>query len=120
MCFQLMDDLIDILSDGETLGKPKGSDIAQGKRTLMVLHTLEQGGEDADTLTSILGNGDAASQDDIDTAISILKRCGSIDHAREMAATHHQAAHAALDELPFWVELTALRELTDWQVKRIS
>ena len=120
MCFQLMDDLIDVLSDGETLGKPKGSDIAQGKRTLMVLHTLEQGGEDAETLTSILGNGDAASQDDIDTAISILKRCGSIDHAREMAATHHQAAHAALDELPFWVELTALRELTDWQVKRIS
>lgn len=120
MCFQLMDDLIDVLSDGETLGKPRGSDIAQGKRTLMVLHALEQGGDDAKTLNSILGNGESATQEDIDTAIAILKRCGSIEHAREMAASHHQAAHAALDELPFWMELTVLRELTDWQVRRIS
>ena len=120
MCFQLMDDLIDVLSDGETLGKPRGSDIAQGKRTLMVLHALEQGGDDAESLESILGSGDSATQNDIDTAIAILQRSGSIDHAREMAASHHKAAHAALDELPFWVELTALRELTDWQLKRIS
>ena len=120
MCFQLMDDLIDVLSDGETLGKPRGSDIAQGKRTLMVLHALEQGGDDAESLESILGSGDSATQTDIDTAIAILQRSGSIDHAREMAASHHKAAHDALDELPFWVELTALRELTDWQVKRIS
>ena len=86
----------------------------------MVLHALEQGGEDAETLTSILGNEGSASTADIDDAISILKRCGSIEHVKEIAASHHQAAHAALDELPFWVELTALRELTDWQVKRIS
>ena len=42
LCFQLMDDLIDALSDSETLGKPCGSDIAQGKRTLMVIHALRQ------------------------------------------------------------------------------
>ena len=38
LCFQLMDDVIDVLSDSATLGKPAGSDIAQGKRTLMVIH----------------------------------------------------------------------------------
>ena len=31
LCFQLMDDLIDVLSDSDTLGKPSGSDVAQGK-----------------------------------------------------------------------------------------
>ena len=31
LCFQLMDDVIDVLSDSETLGKPAGSDIAQGR-----------------------------------------------------------------------------------------
>ena len=40
LCFQLMDDLIDVLSDSDTLGKPAGSDLAQGKRTLMVIHAL--------------------------------------------------------------------------------
>ena len=42
LCFQLMDDLIDVLSDSDTLGKPAGSDLAQGKRTLMVIHALSQ------------------------------------------------------------------------------
>ena len=40
LCFQLMDDLIDVLSDSATLGKPTGSDVAQGKQTLMVIHAL--------------------------------------------------------------------------------
>ena len=42
LCFQLMDDLIDVLSDSATLGKPTGSDVAQGKQTLMVIHALSQ------------------------------------------------------------------------------
>jgi geranylgeranyl diphosphate synthase type I len=42
LCFQLMDDVIDVLSDSATLGKPAGSDIAQGKRTLMIIHALRQ------------------------------------------------------------------------------
>ena len=37
-----MDDLIDVLSDSATLGKPTGSDVAQGKQTLMVIHALSQ------------------------------------------------------------------------------
>ena len=46
LCFQLMDDLIDVLSDSDTLGKPAGSDIAQGKRLFMhfqkkILHLKE-------------------------------------------------------------------------------
>ena len=31
LCFQLMDDIIDIMSSTEELGKPAGSDIVQGK-----------------------------------------------------------------------------------------
>ena len=34
LCFQLMDDLIDITGDTETLGKPAGSDVVQGKEDL--------------------------------------------------------------------------------------
>lgn len=120
MCFQLMDDLIDVLSDGTTLGKPRGSDIAQGKKTLMVLHALEQQGDDVDLLKSILGKGENATQDELDSAIGALERLGSIQYARETAESCHRAAHMELDRLPYWAELSVLRELTDWQIQRIS
>ena len=63
LCFQLMDDLIDVLSDSDTLGKPAGSDLAQGKRTLMVIHALTQ--EDSQSqrdLLAVLGKGESATQ----------------------------------------------------------
>ena len=59
LCFQLMDDLIDVLSDSDTLGKPSGSDVAQGKRTLMVIHALKQPpSQSKDDLLAVLGKGE--------------------------------------------------------------
>ena len=65
LCFQLMDDLIDVLSDSATLGKPTGSDVAQGKQTLMVIHALSQPESDVKTrLTSVLGKCEEANPGD--------------------------------------------------------
>lgn len=121
LCFQLMDDLIDVLSDSDTLGKPAGSDLAQGKRTLMVIHALAQ--DDSKSLTElkvVLGKGDAATQEEIDLGLKALADLGSIDYARERAEMYHSKAHACLDRLPQNPALKALRELTDYQLKRIS
>jgi geranylgeranyl diphosphate synthase type I len=121
LCFQLMDDLIDALSDSETLGKPCGSDIAQGKRTLMVIHALRQSeSETKDTLLSVLGKGDAASQEDIDAGLKALGDLGSIQYARERAEAYHSKAHECLNQLPDGPALRALRELTDFQLQRIN
>jgi geranylgeranyl diphosphate synthase type I len=121
LCFQLMDDLIDALSDSETLGKPCGSDIAQGKRTLMVIHALRQPeSETKATLLSVLGKGEEASQDEIDAGLKALADLGSIDYARERAVSYHAKAHECLDQIPDGPALRALRELTDFQLQRIS
>jgi len=121
LCFQLMDDLIDALSDSETLGKPCGSDIAQGKRTLMVIHALRQPeSETKDTLLSVLGKGDAASQEEIDAGLKALGDLGSIQYARERAEAYHSKAHECLNQLSDGPALRALRELTDFQLQRIS
>ena len=70
LCFQLMDDVIDVLSDSDTLGKPAGSDIAQGKRTLMIIHALRQeDGPVKDRLLAVLGKGDAVSQASLDDGL---------------------------------------------------
>src|SRR5438552_11288121 len=43
MAFQIADDLLDVTSDAKTLGKPWGSDVRAGKRTLVVLDALHHG-----------------------------------------------------------------------------
>ena len=86
MCFQLMDDLIDVISDSKTIGKPVGSDIARGKRTLMIIHALNQSDSPAKRrLMDILGKGGKASALDISDAISALNELGSITYAKELA-----------------------------------
>ena len=121
LCFQLMDDLIDVLSDSETLGKPTGSDVAQGKQTLMVIHALSQPDSEAKSrLLSVLGTCENATENMIKDGVEALNELGSIDYARAKANEYHQHAHACLDRLPDGPAMLALRELTDLQLKRLS
>ena len=121
ICFQLMDDLIDVLSDSDVLGKPAGSDVAQGKRTLMVIHALAQpDSDDKTTLLAALGKGEDADAESIQKALTALGNLGSIDYARKRAVEYHAKAHACLDRIPQSPAMRALRELTDFQLKRIS
>ena len=90
LCFQLMDDLIDVLSDSDTLGKPAGSDLAQGKRTLMVIHALSQpDSPELNNLKAVLGKGESATQAEIDLGLAALKSIGSVDYARTKAEEYH-------------------------------
>ena len=120
LCFQLMDDLIDVLSDSDTLGKPSGSDVAQGKRTLMVIHALNQPpSQSKDDLLAVLGKGDTVNSEQVARAHKALEDLGSIDYARSRAESYHRNAHDCLDRLPDGPAMRALRELTDYQLKRI-
>ena len=120
LCFQLMDDLIDVLSDSDTLGKPAGSDVAQGKRTLMIIHALAQPDQPAkDRLLAALGQGDNVDPKALNSALQALDELGSIGYARSRAEAFHQEAHACLDRLPETPALRALRELTDFQLARL-
>ena len=118
LCFQLMDDLIDITGDTETLGKPAGSDIVQGKMTLIAIHAKKTG-EDLPNFDSVFGSGGSDS-DKLSTAVSELEDSGSIEYARGRAMHHHSLAHQCLDNLPSSQAVEILRELTDFQLIRIS
>ena len=120
LCFQLMDDVIDVLSDSATLGKPAGSDIAQGKRTLMIIHAMQQpDGPVKERLMAVLGKGEEVSDAALSDGLAALAELGSVDYAREKAEAFHAQAHACLDRLPENPALKALRELTDFQLARL-
>ena len=120
LCFQLMDDLIDVLSDSDTLGKPSGSDVAQGKRTLMVIHALRQPASQAkDDLLAVLGKGDNVTAEQVARGHQALHDLGSIEYAKAKAESYHRKAHDCLDRISENPALRALRELTDYQLNRI-
>ncbi|MEY4529296.1 MAG: hypothetical protein RLZZ156_17 [Deinococcota bacterium] len=45
--FQIQDDILDLMSNEQTLGKPVGGDLREGKATLPVLYLLENNNEEA-------------------------------------------------------------------------
>lgn len=118
LCFQLMDDLIDITGDTETLGKPAGSDVVQGKKTLIAIHALDSG-NDLPTFSKVYGQGEC-SDEDLERAVEELRNNGSIDYAMDRAMRYHSEAHKILDGLVPSPALEVLRELTDMQLTRIN
>jgi len=118
ICFQLMDDLIDITGDTQTLGKPAGSDILQGKKTLVAINALSSEYE-LPNFTKVFGTGEC-SEEDLSMAVKELEESGAINYAKNRAMEHHRIAHSCLDKLEQTGAVDILRELTDFQLIRIN
>ena len=63
---------------------------------------------------------DRCSEEALAKAVSELEISGSIEYARNRAMHHHSLAHECLDKLEESPALSVLRELTDFQLIRIS
>ncbi len=121
LCFQLMDDLIDATGDSDTLGKPACSDIIEGKQTLIAIHALQQNPESLPNFHEVFGSGiEDTDRAVLDTVVGELRNSGSIEYAHTKALQFHAAAHSCLDKLPDKPGMSVLRDLTDFQMVRIS
>jgi len=116
MAFQIQDDYLDVVSDEEELGKPVGSDIVEGKMTLMVVHTLSVASpEDKEELIFILKSGDDSNTQ---RAIDIFNKYGSIDYTRDIALDNVNRAKDLLDLLDDSPAKEALYDLADFMLQR--
>ena len=61
--FQMTDDILDLNSDSETLGKPAGNDILEGTYTLPVLIALEKNPKKVEELLRQVKNSEIALTD---------------------------------------------------------
>jgi geranylgeranyl diphosphate synthase type I len=121
LCFQLMDDLIDATGDSDTLGKRACSDIIEGKQTLIAIHALQQNPDLLPNFHEVFGSGiDDTDRAVLDTVVGELRNSGSIEYAHTKALQFHAAAHSCLDKLPEKSGMSVLRDLTDFQMVRIS
>ena len=119
LAFQIQDDYLDLASDEETLGKPIGSDIGKGKMTIIAINGLSSAGENQEKLLEILKD-DNNSQEDIDSAIEILTKCGAIEYARNLALDSVNQAKEILEILPDSSSKQVLADIADFVLERHS
>jgi len=115
IAFQLVDDLLDLTGD-ERMGKPRGTDVHEGKMTLPIIHALTLlHGDGRRELSSIL-NG--FRDDRWDELVALLEQSDSFGYCRMLIHNHLERALAHLSHFPESEVRQVLTELTSEVMSR--
>ena len=100
LAFQIWDDVLGVMAKEENLGKPVGSDIVEGKKSLVVIKTLEHLQQpERGELIRIL-KSEVNTRADIDKAVGFFRECHSIEYCKRKAEELIMDAKKSLKELP--------------------
>jgi len=114
--FQIQDDVLDLTVPSEDLGKQRGSDLVEGKQTIITLHAREQG-VDVDSLVET-DDPDAVTDAEIDAAVERFREAGSIEYARDLASDLIGRGKQHLEAVPDNQAHDLLEELADYLIER--
>ena len=115
--FQIWDDYLDATASEDVLGKPSGSDIRQGKRTLLVIEALNRANsEQRKQLLKILDSDN--NDDDIIEAVKIMDDCGALKECHKQANQYLEGARKILLKYPESEARTLFEELLEYMVTR--
>ena len=119
LAFQIQDDLLNLIGAEESTKKDFRNDITEGKRTLVVVHAL-QNSPKRDRLIEILSSKEK-DPEVLAEAVAIMEASGSIEYARNYAENLTSIAKNRLIDM---VEPSSARELlismADWFVNRLK
>ncbi len=119
LAFQIQDDLLNLVGTEESTKKDFRSDITEGKRTLMVVHAL-QNSDKRGRLIDILSSKEKDPAV-LAEAVGIMEESGSIDYARHYAENLTSIAKNRLVDM---IEPSSSRDLlismADWFVNRLN
>jgi geranylgeranyl diphosphate synthase type I len=110
--FQMYDDVLDMISPEEVLGKVRGSDLMEGKNTLIVIDAFGKG-----VKLDIFGKG-TATLAETEAAVLTLTGCGSLDYVRNLAISYINEGKAKLDVLKDCPEKDLLLQIADYMIAR--
>ncbi|MDO5634965.1 MAG: polyprenyl synthetase family protein [Micrococcus sp.] len=125
LAFQLADDLIDLTSTQEQLGKTPGTDLREGVPTLttILLRRAAAGeGANAESARAALAmvDGPLEQDDQLADAVAAITAHPVMEQAWEMTRARADAAKQALAPLPESVIKDALAGFADYVVRRAS
>jgi len=115
IAFQIVDDILDFIGTEEELGKPIGSDLAQGTLTLPSILLLEHYPED-NPVKRLFNNRD--KRDEIKLAIELVRNSPIIQECYQVASDFCAKARRDLKLLPDNASRQSLIKLADYITHR--
>jgi len=107
LAFQIQDDILGLFGSAGKTGKPVGSDIREGKKTLLILHALERCSEaDKAVILNALGN-DAVTDGKIEAVRAIVRSTGSLEYSKALVRELIEKAVATISGSRFRAEAQA-------------
>lgn len=122
IAFQIQDDILDVVLAGKErkgFGKSFGNDIKEGKRSLMVVYTLQKAKKkEREKLLQIL-NKNTKNKEEIKEAIEILQKHKSVDYAQKRAEEILRESWQKIEkDLPENKAKNLLKELVFYLISR--
>jgi geranylgeranyl diphosphate synthase, type I len=120
MAFQLQDDILGLVGKEAKLGKPVGSDIREGKRTLALIYAWRQA-DDATRrrLEAVIGNAQATEAALLEAG-RVVSELGGIAYIQQVAERYLADALQALEVLRDIPEKQLLAEFASLMLARSS
>jgi heptaprenyl diphosphate synthase len=118
IAFQLSDDIIDVASDSEQLGKAPGTDLREGVQTLPMLHALRSADPSDDRLNELLRSGELTDPHLHAEALALLRAHPAMERARADMRRWADMARRDILTLPDVPARTAFEALCDFVVER--
>lgn len=118
--FQIRDDILGIFGDEKKLGKPVGSDIIEGKQTLLVIKALELGSrKQKEIVKKYLGKKDLKIKE-LEEFKNIIKETGSLAYCQDLSEKFVRESLAALSKIDIKNKEAEifLRGIAEYMVKR--
>ena len=115
IAYQIVDDILDFIGTEEEMGKPIGSDLAQGTLTLPAMLLVERYPED-NPVKRLFQNEDRENY--IRQAIDLVRNSPIVDECYNFASSYCSKACQNLNLLPDNASRRALLELADYIITR--
>ena len=118
--FQMADDLLDYGGAAGTLGKNTGDDLREGKVTLPVIRAVAAADAQERAFWARVIEAGQVADADLDHAITLMQRHGSLVSSHDAAEASADRAIAALDTLPDHPLRDMLADLARYVVARLA
>jgi len=109
VAFQIQDDALNLVGDSRKFGKAKSDDIFEGKRTLILLHMLEEASPDERRrAVSIMSKERSKkTKEDVSFVLELIQKYDAVGYARRRAAEMMKEAIGTLRGLNWKGDRTA-------------
>lgn len=116
LAFQIIDDVLDITSSSEVLGKPQGADLKNGNLTAPILFTVS---EKPEVIKYI--DREFKSKEDVTDCLKIITEGKGIQKSKDLASEHIQTALKSLKPLDTNDKyVIGLKELALYTLERLN